>query len=118
MHLHQRSPLPVELSYFAVKTLKGGGAKLDWKTETEISNYGFEVYRSNQSDDWKLIGFVEGHGNSNSPKEYLFVDKNVSSGKYSYRLKQIDTDGNFTYSKAIEINIDSPAEFDAESELS
>jgi hypothetical protein len=106
------SPLPVELSYFAVKTLKGGGAQLDWKTETEISNYGFEVYRLNQSSDWKLIGFVEGYGNSNSPKEYLFEDKNVSSGKYSYRLKQIDTAGNFTYSKTIEINFGLPAEFE------
>jgi hypothetical protein len=106
------SPLPVELSYFAVKTLKGGGAQLDWKTETEISNYGFEVYRLNQSNDWKLIGFVEGYGNSNSPKEYLFEDKNVSLGKYSYRLKQIDTDGKFTYSKTIEINFGLPAEFE------
>ena len=49
------------------------------------------------------IGFVNGNGNSNSPKDYLFEDKTVTAGKYSYRLKQIDNDGEFEYSKAIEI---------------
>jgi hypothetical protein len=97
------SNLPVELSSFTAKVLKSGGIKLDWRTETEVNNYGFEILRSAQDDDWQVLGFVEGHGNSNSPKDYSFID-NVISGKYSYRLKQIDTDGSFEYSKIIEVD--------------
>ena len=47
---------------------------------------------------------MKGHGNSNSPKEYSFVDNEVSTGKYLYRLKQIDIDGKYEYSKNVEIN--------------
>jgi hypothetical protein len=98
--------LPVELSSFAAKVLKGVGIQLNWRTETEVNNYGFEVQKSedrSQETEWNDIAFVEGHGNSNSPKEYSFID-NVISGKYSYRLKQIDTDGSFEYSKIIEVD--------------
>jgi thermitase len=101
--------LPVELSSFTVKVLKSGGVKLDWRTETEVSNYGFDVeklqdYNIEKLQDWKNIGFVEGHGNSNSPKDYSFTDNSAGYGKYSYRLKQIDTDGQFEYSKVIEVD--------------
>jgi hypothetical protein len=54
---------------------------------------------------WEKLGFVNGHGNSNSPKDYSFVDDEVSAGKYSYRLKQIDNDGRFEYSKTIEVDM-------------
>jgi hypothetical protein len=105
------SPLPVELSLFTAKVLRNGGIKLDWRTETEVSNYGFEIERSEINPNSKIrnpqfskIGFVEGHGNSNSPKEYNFTDNNAQYGSYAYRLKQIDTDGQFEYSKVIEID--------------
>ncbi len=100
-------PLPVELAFFTAKVLKSGGIKLDWRTETEVNNYGFEVQKSvdgSQESEWKTIGFVEGHGNSNSPKDYSFTDIATDYGKYAYRLKQIDTDGQFEYSKIIEVD--------------
>ena len=50
------------------------------------------------------IGFVEGNGNSNSPKDYSFADNNAQYGSYAYRLKQIDTDGQFEYSNIIEVD--------------
>ncbi len=81
--------------------------QLNWTTETEVDNYGFEVQRSEfniQSSDWKKITFVEGHGNSNSPKEYSYTDNNVQYGNYVYRLKQIDTDGQFEYSEIVEVD--------------
>ncbi|NNJ51959.1 MAG: T9SS type A sorting domain-containing protein [Ignavibacteriaceae bacterium] len=105
------NPLPVELAYFSAVVLDGG-VKLEWRTETEVSNYGFEILRSAQNDNWEKIGFVEGHGNSNSPKDYSFIDSEVNGGKYSYRLKQIDTDGSFEYSKIIEVDLGSPQEFE------
>ena len=108
--------LPVELSSFSASVI-GTGVKLSWRTETEVRNYGFEVERkvgSGQSSagNYEKIGFVIGNGNSNSPKLYSFVDENVTGGKYSYRLKQIDTDGEFEYSKAIEIDLGSPGKFE------
>ena len=51
-----------------------------------------------------MIGFVNGNGNSNSPKEYSFMDKNPDgSGEIKYRLKQIDNDGQFEYSNEISV---------------
>ena len=66
-----------------------------------------------------MIGFVEGHGNSNSPKYYQYSDKKLSnSGKYLYRLKQIDIDGQYEYSDEVEVNISAPEEFSLSAELS
>jgi hypothetical protein len=104
-------PLPVELSSFSA-TIKNGNVFLKWRTETEVNNYGFEILRSAQNDRWVKLGFVQGNGNSNSPKDYSFIDNQVSAGKYSYRLKQLDTDGNFEYSKIIELDLGSPTKFE------
>ena len=58
------------------------------------------------------IGFVEGHGNSNSPKQYTFNDTDIQqSGVYYYRLKQIDNDGTFEYSNVITVNVGVPDKF-------
>jgi hypothetical protein len=95
------SALPVELSSFTAKVLRTGEVRLDWRTETEVSNYGFEIEKL---QDWDKIGFIEGNGNSNSPKDYSFTDLNTQYGSYAYRLKQIDTDGQIEYSNIIEVD--------------
>ena len=102
-------PLPVELTSFSATRI-GSKVKLNWKTATEVNNYGFDVERSVISNgernlSWETIGFVNGNGNSNSPKNYSFEDKNVTEGKYCYTIKQIDNDGQFEYSKTIEVNV-------------
>jgi hypothetical protein len=102
------SPLPVELTSFKAKQ-DGEGISLSWETKTEINNYGFEIERSQTSNVksevvWKKIGFVEGNGNSNSTKNYSFTDKSPRGGsKFQYRLKQLDTDGKYTYSDVEEV---------------
>lgn len=102
--------LPVELTSFNA-SYQNSVVELNWRTETEVMNYGFDIQRaeiyskSNLSNpSYEKIGFVNGHGNSNSPNDYSFIDKNISSGKYLYRLKQIDINGKFKYSKSIEVN--------------
>jgi len=110
--------MPVELSSFTA-SLKGESIILNWITKTEVNNYGFEIERSTEGGSlvvgsWKKIGFIEGNGNSNSEKEYEFTDKNVSTGKYLYRLKQIDTDGKFEYSQIIEVDLDEPLSYKLE----
>jgi len=109
-------PLPVELSYFSAKVF-GNGINLVWRTETEVNNYGYEIerfqdYKIEKLQDWKTIGFVEGNGNSNSPKDYSFFDDNILAGTYSYRLKQIDTDGKFEYSKIVQVDFNLPEKFE------
>ena len=96
------SPLPVELTSFTAD-VNGNLVNLHWETATEVNNYGFEIERKGL-DNWEKIGFVQGNGNSNSPKSYSFSDKNLVGGtKFQYRLKQIDVDGKFQYSNAVEI---------------
>lgn len=98
------NPLPVELVSFS-GSLRNDAIHLNWETATEVDNYGFEVERKTVKSDWLKIGFIDGHGTSNSPKYYSFSDNTVQSGeKYLYRLKQIDGDGSFTYSNIIEIS--------------
>ena len=62
--------------------------------------------------NWEKIGFVEGHGNSNSPKTYSYSDNTVTSGDYYYRLRQVDIDGQFEYSDVVEVNIAAPNKFE------
>ncbi len=98
------SPLPVELTSFNAVSINSATAVLNWTTATEVNNYGFEIEKMNdRMNAWSNIGFVEGHGNSNSPKEYSFVDAELLNGDVSYRLKQIDTNGKFEYSSVIEL---------------
>ena len=97
--------LPVELTSFAVMIVKDI-VELNWETATEVKNYGFDVERTLvHSTKWQKIGFVQGNGNSNSPKEYSFTDPSVTSGSYAYRLKQLDNDGKYEYSKEVEIDL-------------
>jgi hypothetical protein len=104
------NPLPVELNSFIAKVI-GKSILLNWQTSTELNNYGFEIQRLKDSkiekfNDWEKIGFVNGNGNSNSPKDYTFIDKSpTGSGEIKYRLKQIDNDGQFQYSEIISANI-------------
>jgi Secretion system C-terminal sorting domain len=104
-------PTPVELVFFA-GTLNGSNVELHWRTETEFNNYGFDIERTKDKSDWLTIGFVEGHGNSNSPKQYNFIDTDINqSGTYNYRLKQIDNDGTYEYSDVVNVEVGVPNNF-------
>jgi len=111
------TPFPVELVSFTASLTNSADVVLNWQTATEVNNYGFEVERKilkqvqNDGESWEKIGFVEGYGNSNSPKDYNFRDTNPLPGTMKYRLKQIDTDGTFEYSEIIEVEIGIPTKF-------
>ena len=112
------SETPVELISFTGE-LNNNRVHLNWTTATETNNSGFEILRKAQNDnEWKTIGFVPGFGTTTEPKSYSFIDENVTTGIYKYRLKQIDFDGTFTYSNEIEVDVDfTPKEFVLVSEL-
>lgn len=100
------SPLPVELTSFSAYR-KADHVNLRWNTATETNNFGFEIERRNDDGAWTNIGFVAGHGNSNSPKRYDFEDAVAGMrGRISYRLKQIDRDGSVEYSSTVMVRMD------------
>jgi hypothetical protein len=101
--------VPVELVSFEAST-NGTNVDLNWATATETNNQGFEVQRSSGSE-FKTIAFVDGHGTTTQTQVYSYTDRNVNVGSYSYRLKQVDFDGSFNYSKVIEVNVLAPAVF-------
>lgn len=102
----QETPdLPIQLLYFNGYAL-ADRVLLKWGTATEINNYGFDIEKTVYPNlSWETIGFVFGHGNSNSPKHYTFEDTTVTeNGTYVYRLKQINTDGSYEYTDTVHVH--------------
>ena len=113
------SVVPVELVSFTANA-NGNSVTLNWHTSTETNNSGFslerkQVYRSQSTvynEEWNEISFISGHGTTTETQSYSFADENLASGKYLYRLKQIDFDGTFEYSNDVEVIINVPEKFE------
>jgi hypothetical protein len=104
--------LPVELKSFAASAVDGF-VQLNWSTATETNNRGFEVQRKSGESDFVTIGFVQGQGTTTQAQNYSFVDNNVQTGTYTYRLKQMDLDGRYNFSNVVEVTMN-PTEFSLE----
>jgi hypothetical protein len=105
---------PVELSSFT-SSVSGRNVTLKWTTTTEQNNSGFDVERKINIADgaWTKINFTTGHGTTNEPVSYFYKDVNLASGNYSYRIKQVDYNGNFTYyNLSNEVVIGIPGKFE------
>jgi choice-of-anchor B domain-containing protein len=101
--LHFDGEVPVELTSFSANAT-GNSVKLDWQTATETNNQGFEIQRKSENE-FITVGFVQGNGTTTEPRQYSYIDKNLSNGTYEYRLKQIDFDGRFDYSDVVETEV-------------
>ncbi len=99
------NPLPVEFLSFDV-TAKDQQVKLTWKTASEINNDFFEVQRSADAKTWEAIGTATGAGNSTEVLAYDFTDTKPLVGTSYYRLRQVDFDGRFEYSKVRSVNVE------------
>lgn len=105
--INVETTVPVELKSFSASFINNN-VELTWITSTETNNAGFEIERS-LSGNWERIGFVKGIGTSSQNNFYSFLDKDINlKSKASYRLKQIDLDGSFKYSEAVEVLINIP----------
>ena len=109
------SIVPVELVSFTAN-ISNNSVTLNWITASELNNSGFEIERSVISNEernlnWQSIGFVNGNGTTSESNSYSFSDNDLSVGKYSYRLKQIDFDGTVTYSNEVEVDLSLPQTF-------
>lgn len=97
-------PVPVQLASFSAKVVSSSSVRLEWTTLSETNNYGFEVEKSQQaSGPFTMIpnSFVQGHGTTVVQQDYTFTDETASTGRWYYRLKQIDLDGTFTYTDPV-----------------
>jgi hypothetical protein len=111
----ENSPMPVMLSSFT-SSVNGNNIRLSWITASELNNSGFEIERAivnKETSVYQKIGFVKGNGTINNSTSYFFEDKKLNTGKYIYRLKQMDINGNFKYyelSNTVDITV--PVKFD------
>ncbi|GAA4302376.1 hypothetical protein GCM10023183_14200 [Nibribacter koreensis] len=94
------NPLPVTMVSFTAKAQKGK-VLLSWTTATEINNEYFQIERSEDGRNFTTLGKVKGNGNSNMLLNYTYQDLSPLTGTAYYRLKQVDFDGKFEYSKVV-----------------
>lgn len=107
--------IPVELAALSA-SVNDNQVDLIWTTATETNNLGFSIERSFANEkmrsDWTTLAFVDGAGTTTEIKNYSYSDVNITAdGKYYYRLKQIDQDGSYTYSKEVSVEIERPLTF-------
>jgi Secretion system C-terminal sorting domain len=112
-HEYDLSIVPVELTSFSAN-VADRSVLLNWTTATEVNNQGFEIERSEDGISFSNIGFVPGFGTTTEPKSYSYTDQSINSGKYYYRLQQIDYNGSFNYSNVVEVEVSLPTEFSLE----
>ena len=105
--------IPVELTSFTAVG-NNGVVELNWQTATEVNNHMFEIERKSANTEYRTIGYVEGAGTTTEPMNYSYVDKTVDLGSYTYRLKQIDYNGTYTYSPEVEVDVTAPLTFNLE----
>lgn len=103
----EKSTLPVEWLSFEA-TQQGVNARLDWSTATESNSDYFQIERSADGRIFEVLGEVRAAGISMSQSDYSFTDAGILVGEGTtllYRLKQVDIDGRFNYSKVVELEI-------------
>ncbi|WP_207434133.1 T9SS type A sorting domain-containing protein [Sabulibacter ruber] len=108
--------LPVELISFAASQ-QTTGVQLRWATASEKDNDFFQVERSLDAKNFVSIGQVKGNGTSNVLQNYSFTDATAPAGTVYYRLKQVDFDGKFEYSKVIAVKADGKTSVQASLEV-
>jgi hypothetical protein len=99
--------VPVELTSFAAAS-NGSDVDLSWTTATETNNQGFKIERMTVGGAFEEVGYVAGFGTTTEPNAYSFVDSKLEAGSYTYRLKQVDFGGTFTYSNEVNVEVEIP----------
>ena len=104
--IDQATPLPVELLDFQAKyNTQNRNVDLTWKTQSEHNSAYFDVQKL-EGNDWITLDIVEAKGESLVLTSYATIDPNPVFGPNYYRLKQVDLDGNYTYSAVRVVNLD------------
>jgi hypothetical protein len=100
-----QTALPVSwLSFTGQKNNQS--AELNWSTANEQNTKNFEILHSIDANNWTIIGKVDAAGNSNTVRRYSFIHTSpFKNNVYNYyRIKQLDLDEKFSFSKIISLN--------------
>lgn len=81
------------------------GVSVTWKTASEFNSDYFQVERSIDGGDFEILGYVKGAGITSDPSSYRFLDMQYSGMNLSYRIRQVDYDGSFSFSNSVELVI-------------
>lgn len=99
------TPLPVNLVQFNAASEKGS-VSVSWTTASESNSSHFDIERSANGKSWINIGTVSSYGESVKSKSYSFVDNAPANGENLYRLKMVDRDASFAYSRIISVSLE------------
>lgn len=102
--------LPIELGAFEA-TVDEQTILLTWETISETDNAGFEIEQATEAGDFAQIGYVAGHGTTLDRRAYSFTVGDVLPGRHAFRLKQVDFDGTFAYTHAVEATVEIPGRY-------
>ncbi|MFI5195192.1 MAG: T9SS type A sorting domain-containing protein [Chitinophagales bacterium] len=102
----QSATLPVVLVQFLATKNPDATIKLSWATAQEINSSSFDVERSADQGSWEKIGSVKAKGYASTTSNYTFTDQFPLAGNGYYRLKMIDLDGKYEYSKVVFVTSD------------
>ncbi|PWJ53906.1 putative secreted protein (Por secretion system target) [Dyadobacter jejuensis] len=92
------SALPVQLKSFDVNK-EGAAIRLDWATTEEENSAFFEIQHSTDAKSWNILGEVQSQVNSKTEQHYQYIHETAQAGQNYYRLKMVDLDGSFSYSR-------------------
>ncbi|QRR01454.1 T9SS type A sorting domain-containing protein [Dyadobacter sandarakinus] len=101
--IDDKDPLPVTLTTFTARK-ESTTALLTWQTTSETRSSHFEIEHSVNAKTWNHLTSVNALGESAQLHNYQFVHQNPVNGDNYYRLKMVDTDGSFTYSKVEQVS--------------
>lgn len=97
------APMPIGLISFKATIEHNETTRLDWITEWEENNKLFLVERSRDGKKFTVISSVDGQGDSNIRQQYRYADFQPMNGVVYYRLKQVDFDGQYSYSNIVTV---------------
>lgn len=97
--------LPVTLTRFSGSS-NGKSVSLEWATSSEVDASHFVVERSTDAINFNALGKVMAAGDSHSEKQYTFLDNALPKGIFYYRLRQVDMDESFEFSRIIGVKVE------------
>lgn len=100
---YDNTTLPIQLLDFEASR-KEQAVQLKWNTASEQNNDYFEIERSLDGENWDRITSIDGAGNSGNLLNYQFLDSEAPEARLYYRLKQVDFNGNFSYSSVVTVD--------------
>lgn len=100
----EAAPMPMKLTAFTGRLESDAAADLSWTSVIEFDSYQYQIERSVDGKNYIKVGAINAAGASNETIKYSFKDALPGAGAYYYRLKQVDIDGKFEYSKSVYVN--------------